>query len=271
MRGPFVSELRRELVGAAERRERRRLRLPALRLGRRQLLVAAAAACAAIAIAVVALPGSGQRSSVPATSGSETPLFGGSLDPDVRYATRVQEPALSFQVDDGEWFVRDAAEPSFLDIERRAPRDETGQEGPPVGFLWFLRPTQVYDPAARGSLDSALTDMPDDFLAWLRRHPDVRAGRPEPVTVAGMDGTQVDLAVSFTRPAVADPWCRQTFQLPCTAIAPFVESLDGERMRIMVFEVDGAPFVIGITAFDARGLDALLPHAEAVLETLRVR
>jgi hypothetical protein len=268
MSRPFVSELRRELVEAAERRERRRLRLP--RVPRPLALAAAAAACMAIAVAVVTLPGDGPGGSVPATSGGAKPLFGGSLAPDVRYTTRLQDPALSFQVDDDRWFAPDTSEPSHLALERRGERGASGKE-PSLGWLVFLRPTQVYDPAARGSLDAALADVPDDLLGWLRRHPDVRAGRPEPVTVAGMEGQQVDLTVAFSRPAHEDPYCRQTFGEVCTAIAPFMTPFNGERARVMVFEVDGAPYVIGIAALSERDLDALLPHAEAVLETLRVR
>jgi hypothetical protein len=271
MSRPFVSELRRELVDAAARRERRRLRLPALRLGRRPALALAAAACAAIALAVVALPGGDQqRNQTSAAPGSETPLFGGSLDPNVRYATRVQRPALSLQVDDDGWFVPDASEPSYLELQRVGPRAQSGQEAV-VGRLSFLRPAQVYDPNARGSVDAALADVPEDFLGWLRRHPDVRAGRPQPVSVAGLDGMQIDVTIAFSRPALEDPECRRTVGRVCTAIAPFMTPVNGERARIMAFEVDGAPYVIGISAFDQRGLDALLPHAEAVLETLRVR
>jgi hypothetical protein len=145
----FVSELRGELVAAAEREQARRL--PRIeRPSPRFVLTAAAAAALALIVllAVTALDTEpldrGSRPAArPTPEGQD--LFGGQLAPDVRYRTRAFVPALSFVVADDAWYVGETALPDALVLERR-PHLEPGKFARPFGFLAFDRITEVFEP-----------------------------------------------------------------------------------------------------------------------------
>ena len=82
---------------------------------REQVVLGTVAAAVLVAIVAFAAAGTGVRNqqATPTPTPQPTPaadrdLFGGSLEPGVRYHTRAFIPALSFEVADTEWIVTDA-------------------------------------------------------------------------------------------------------------------------------------------------------------------
>jgi hypothetical protein len=268
----FVSELREELVAAAEREQARRLPLVDLPV-RRTLLAAAAAA--AVALVVVLAAGSLNVSDEPAPVVEEpTPevvreLFGGELTPNVRYRTRALVPAISFVVADDQWHTTDTEQPDVLVLDHGEGFFEPGGERRPPGALVFGRVTEVYDPAVRG-LRASLTTAPSDLYAWFRDHPDLRVGRSEPVTVAGVPGQRFDVEVDFTRPTHPDPECRRRFQLTCSALGPRASFQDGTLMQLTILATEPDPLVISVEHFTRAGLREMEEAAAPVLESLRI-
>ncbi len=181
----FVSELRRELVAAAEREEERRLPRAPLFAPRLLLIGGAAVAAAAAVVLVLALGGlrsePAHNDRVPAArptpEGRE--LFGGSLEEGVRYRTRAFIPALSFVATGPNWETQDTTRPDVLALELGVPRKELGDGltagGPPIGTLAFARIPEVYNPNVKG-LDQSRTAAPADLYEWMRAHPDLRVG-----------------------------------------------------------------------------------------------
>ena len=241
---------------------------------RREQVVLGAVAAAVLAAIVVFAASSGVEPGQPTPTPSPTPrptferereLFGGSLEPGVRYRTRALVPALSFEVADTEWLARDTTAPNYLLLERRIRTGQPGGEYPGRSWLAFSRLPVVYDPR-RGRQIAA----PADLYEWMRRHPDLAVGRREPATVAAVPGYRFSVHVRFRRPAVFAPTCIRP-DVACTAIAPNRFLLNGARMRTIVLHTsDGDPLVIDLTGLAPRDLDALEGPAAAVLRSLLI-
>jgi len=268
----FVPTLREQLVEAAAREQSRRVpQRPELRP--RALVLAGAGALLALIVALAALgglqpePRVADRPPPPAPEGRE--LFGGSLQPGVRYRTTDFVPALSFAVGDEDWFVEDSTGVDFLYLDRRNRSGEPGGEVAPVTALAFHRVSQVYEAGGRG-LRGSLAAAPADMHRWLARHPDVRVGPRRPATVAGVPGTVFEAEISFTRPAHRDPWCWQELREVCTALAPAFMFPDGSRLRTYVLPAGSEPLLITLLALPGGDLDDLEEPAARLLDTLRI-
>lgn len=240
-----------------------------MRVRRDQLVLGAVAAAVLLAIvAFAASSGVKTEPAVPTPSAvpsAERDLFGGSLEPRVRYRTRAFAPPLSFVVGDTEWLVEDATRADHLAIERRIRSGQPGGELPSRSAVVFSRIVQVLDPRTGRGL------YVDDLYDWFRRHPDLRVGPARPVTVAGVRGERFDVAVDFTRPAHAAAACRPLL-IVCTAIAPGRYFTDGTRMRTYVLPRPGdtPPLVIDVVGQTQRDLDKVEAPAAELLRTLRI-
>lgn len=269
----FVTELRAELVAAAEREQARRT--PRVHVPARRTLLAAAAAAAVALVVVIA---AGSLSTVPddddrpvATPTPEArPLFGGQIVPDVRYQTRAFVPTLSFVVRDDKWRAVITEQPDVLLLERGEGYFDpgTGERRPPAALTFgYIR--EVYDPALRG-LQASRTAAPADLYAWLRAHPDLRVGRAEPVTVAGVPGKQFPIEVRFDRPTHPDPECRRRWQVTCTALVPGASLQAGTLIQMTILGTEPDPLVITIDHFTRAGLREIEKAAGPMLDSLRI-
>ena len=268
----FVTELRSELVAAAEREQARRL--PRLELPLRPILLTAAAAAALVLVVVVA---AGSLRTAPHEDappvGEPTPdarpLFGGTLTPDVRYETRAFIPKLSFVVGDDEWSATVTDQPDVLRLERGEPYFDPGGERRPPAALSFGYVREVYDPAVRG-LKASRTLAPADLQAWLRAHPDLRVGRAEPVTVAGVPGRRFPIEVRFSRPTHSDPECRRRAGVTCTALFPGGSVQTGTLAQMTILRTEPDPLIITVDHFTRAGLREIERASAPVLESLRI-
>jgi hypothetical protein len=240
-----------------------------VRVRRDQLVLGAVAAALLLGIVAFAatstIPSHSEQPTPTATPASERDLFGGSLEPRVRYRTRSFAPTLSFVAGDTEWLVQEATERSHLVVERRIRGNRPGSELPSESAVIFSRIFELIDPATG-------TPLPRDenLYAWFSHHPDLRVGRAEPVTIAGIDGLQFDEAVRFDRPARSAAACRAQLTV-CTLIAPERYFPDGVRMHTIVLPLgQQAPLVIDIVGRTQRDLDAVEAPAEQLLRTLTV-
>ena len=269
----FVSDLREELVAAAEREQERRM--PRLGSPSPRLVLALAAATAmalALVLAAAALntrpvdDDSGRPATTP-TPGAR-PLFGGTLEPNVRYQTSEFAPRLSFVVADDRWMALDTT----LSDELRLMRVKRGAPGPAplrVRQLLFQRINEVADPSIRG-LEASRTTAPTDLYAWLRSHPDLQVGPARSVTVAGVPGRQFDVLVEFERPAHVDPWCQRHQLYTCTYLAPGLNPPDGAHLRMTVLRTEPEPLVITTGGMSAADLAAVDKAAGPLLDSLQV-
>jgi len=260
----LAAALRARLVAAAARRARRRLRVPLLPL-------VAALTAAAVGVAALTLlerrPSQRERSVVP-PGADVRPLFGGTLQPNVRYGTLALQPAVTLRVADRRWLALSTESADLLQLARAEQPAGDGLARRPLSRSWFSigRMTTVYDPAKRG-LERSLSPGPADPAGWLRAHPDVAAGPPRPARVAGLEGEVLDLRYRFSRPAHAVAEC-ELRGLECTALAPGEFHRDGALARVYVLKSDPGPLVVMLEALDAEAFRALEAAARPVLDSL---
>ncbi len=267
----FVSALREELVGAAEREQARRAPrfsrpAPRLALG----LVAAAVMVVILALAAGAL--STRTTDDESRPAEPTPeatrdLFGGGLVPEVRYRTRAFIPALSFVVPDDQWYVGDSASPLHVILDRR-PKVRPGQFARFPGWLAFDRINEVVEPTAQGR--AALIPAPTELYEWFRAHPDLRVGRSVPTTVAGVPAERFHVEVRFDRPAHGDVNCRRMFLRTCTLIAPEMSFFNGVVLDMYLVATEPQPLLVTVGGNTERGQATVAKAAGPVLETLRI-
>jgi DNA-directed RNA polymerase specialized sigma24 family protein len=255
--------LRRELVAASERG------VPSYVLPSARTVLVTVAAVALAAILIVAFTGGRRDEPAPrptAAPAGDRGLFGGALEPGVRYRPPSFIPSVSFEVADREWYLADGGATTSLLLQRRSDARAAQRA---AELLILARMTEVYDPEQRG-LTASLIPAPADLKAWLSAHPDLRVGGSEPVTVAGVPGEAFPAAVRFRRPAHTVSFCRRAARPACTAIAPGVLLLDGMRLRMIYLRAEPDPLLITLTAGPGGDLAALEAAAAPLLESLRI-
>jgi hypothetical protein len=95
------------------------------------------------------------------------------------YRSEEFKPSLSFRV--GAGWTNDLEIADALSMTRG---EEAG--------LAFLNVQEVYKP---GSTTLEVVDAPKDLVGWFQQHPYLQTDKPEPVTVGGLKGKQLDVVV----------------------------------------------------------------------------
>jgi hypothetical protein len=90
------------------------------------------------------------------------------------------KPALSFEVGKG-WSNTANQLSAYIEL---------GQQGE-TGFLTFANVKEVHKPA--GTYE--VVDAPEDLVGWLEHHPYLKTSKPQPVTVGGVKGEQLEVLV----------------------------------------------------------------------------
>ena len=95
------------------------------------------------------------------------------------YRSEEFKPSLSFRV--GEGWTSDVLEISdVLSIKRG---EEAG--------LAFLKVQEVYKPGT--TLE--VVEAPKDLVGWFQQHPYLQTDKPEPITIGGIKGVELDVVV----------------------------------------------------------------------------
>jgi hypothetical protein len=176
----------------------------------------------------------------------------------------VFRPPITYTLPDG-WLIADDG-PDYLGLEP-VTSDATG--------------IRVFRSPRAASQDATCPIAPApgvgttarDLVDWIRARPGLVAGDPVPVTLGGLAGLQLDLAIV----AGWTPSCPFANGLPTVAL--FVGSTDAsfrwvvagsERLRLTVLDVPGAgTVVVDIDAFDGSLMDGLLPAAAPIVGSLK--
>jgi hypothetical protein len=115
------------------------------------------------------------------------------------------KPPLSFKVGKG-W--TNAA-------EELSDYIELGYEGgSEVNYLTFANVKEVWKP---GTTD--VVDAPKDLVGWLQHHPYLKTSKPQPVTVGGVKGEQLEVVVGDL-PKDYSSLCAPSVGAGCVDIAP---------------------------------------------------
>ena len=97
------------------------------------------------------------------------------------YRSEEFRPSLSFRIGKG-WTTYTPEAPDTLRIS-------LGERG----IVGFANIHEVYKPTRTGAPN--VGEAPEDIVGWFRRHPYLDTTEPEPTTVGGVEGVQIDVIV----------------------------------------------------------------------------
>jgi len=171
------------------------------------------------------------------------------------YHTNVFKPSLSFSVGKG-WALECPEAPDYVCLV---------PPGKDMVFK-FLNVQKVYKPSTEISFKA--TPAPDELVAWFQQHPYLQTDKPEPVTVGGVKGEQVDVVVG-DRPesyeGLCGPDCVDLFRLSDGDVWAVEE---GYKDRVTVLEdMQGETVTIAFGS-PADEFDKFWPKAEKVVESV---
>ena len=175
-----------------------------------------------------------------------------------KYVTDEFKPAFSFEVADEGWVVGGAEERGILDMKQ-------GAEGP---VLSFVNEQEVFDPSK--PRDMVTVPAPKNLVAWLQGHPYLKTEEPQPATIGGVKGVQLDAAVADDVPPSE---CGDTcLGLLVVTLEISWVAYEKEKVRFIVLEdVGGERVTIAVSAPSAIDFEEFLPKAQKVIDTVQWR
>lgn len=209
-------------------------------------------------VAVSMLAGCGGGASPTPTSIPRAPVAPGT------YTSSSFRPPITYTLPAG-WLIADDAA-DYLALEP-VTSDATG--------IRIFRSPQAasQDPTCPIASAPGVGTTAKDLVDWIRSRLGLVAGDPVPVTMGGLAGLRIDIAIV----AGWKPSCPFANGLPTVAL--FVGSTDAsfrwvvagsERLQLSVLDVPGAgTVVVDIDAFDGSLMDGLLSAAAPIIGSLK--
>jgi hypothetical protein len=163
--------------------------------------------------------------------------------PPGEYHSEEFKPAFSFRVGKG-WQTPDA------DIKETPERliIESTEEVKGGTLLIFRNPPEAYDPQEHKWVN---VNSYEDILSWFQHHPYLKTSNPEPVTVGGVKGVQLETDVAEDSPEDAV----KSFRYSDGFVASIVR---GEQGRTIILDMKGEAVSIGVD----------FPEAQKVVDTV---
>src|SRR5918992_1395374 len=164
--------------------------------------------------------------------------------PPGEYHSEEFKPAFSFRVGKG-WRTPDAV------IEETPERliIETTEEVMGGTLLIFRNPPEAYDPQKDKWVN---VNSYEDILSWFEHHPQLKTSNPEPVTVGGVKGVQLETDVAKDSPEDEVPSFRYSDGFEAGIVR-------GEQDRTIILDMKGEAVSIGVG----------FPRAQKVVDTVK--
>jgi serine/threonine-protein kinase len=182
------------------------------------------------------------------------------------YANDTFDPALELTLGDG-WFLHNSYDDA-VSLIREDNEDEA------IDFTHV----QVVYPAGCPGPTTLVGRTSDEVIRWIQEHPNLAAGYPQPVNVAGISGLSIDAVIdkgggmgcaNEDNPDGEYVWLFPVGGREATG-GDLVGAWTGTRLRFLVLEIDGKATTIIVRA-PGDTYDAFLRQAAAVLATLQLR
>src|SRR5215207_7419547 len=163
------------------------------------------------------------------------------------------KPPLSFKV----------SKPWSNTAEQRSDWIELGYEGD-TGFISFANVKEVFKP---GTIK--VVDAPQDLVGWLQQNPYLKTSKPQPVTLGGVKGEQLEVVVDHL-PKDPNGYCGSDcldiFNQSSNQIGYFREV--NKRKVIVLGDVKGDTVVIWF-AGPPDTFDKFAPKAQKVMDSVK--
>jgi hypothetical protein len=164
------------------------------------------------------------------------------------------KPPLSFEVSKG-WTITENQVSDFIELTQQGEIDS----------LNFANVKEVYKPGTTN-----VVDAPEDLLGWLQHHPYLKTSKPQPVTVGGVKGEQLEVLVDHL-PKNPNGYCGSDcldiFNLSDTGIGGYFKEVN-KRKVIVLEDVKGDTVVIWYAA-PPDEFDEFATEAQKVLDTVK--
>jgi hypothetical protein len=176
------------------------------------------------------------------------------------YRTESFKPALSFTVGKG-WALECPEGPDYVCL--LPPGEHT--------LFKFLSVAEVYKPSKLIDMSGETTPPPADLVGWFEQHPYLQTDKPEPVTVGGIKGQQIDVVVGELPKDYPEGLCggSDCVQLTVGSVGEDWAVEEGYKDRVTVLEdVKGETVIIDFGS-PAAEFDEYWPEAEKVVESVK--
>ena len=164
------------------------------------------------------------------------------------------KPALSFKVGKG-WSITENQLSDYIELSQQGEIDT----------LNFANVKEVYKPGTTN-----VVDAPEDLLGWLQHHPYLKTSKPQPVTVGGVKGEQLEVLVDHL-PKDPNGYCGSDcldiFNLSDTGIGGYFKEVN-KRKVIVLEDVEGDTVVIWY-AGPPDTFDKFAPRAQKVIDSVK--
>jgi hypothetical protein len=176
------------------------------------------------------------------------------------YRTEVFKPALSFTVGKG-WALECPEGPDYVCL--LPPGEQT--------LFKFLNVAEVYRPSELIDMSGETTPLPQDLVGWFEQHPYLQTDKPEPVTVGGIKGQQIDVVVVDLPKDYPEGLCAPSdcVQLTVGSVGEDWAVEEGNKDRVTVLEVAKGQTVIIDFGSPAAKFDEYWPEAEKVVQSVQ--
>ena len=175
------------------------------------------------------------------------------------YRTEVFKPALSFTVGKGWALVECCPEgPDYVSLH--PPGEQT--------LFKFVNVDEVYKPSGLIDMSGETTPPPADLVGWFEQHPYLQTDKPQPVTVGGIKGQQIDVVVGDLPKDYSGACGFDCVQLSVLSIGDWAIE-EGNKDRLTVLEdVKGQTVIIDFGSPAAK-FDEYWPEAEKVVQSVK--
>src|SRR5215203_2717400 len=175
------------------------------------------------------------------------------------YRTEVFKPALAFTVGKG-WALECCPEgPDYVSLH--PPGEQT--------LFKFVNVDEVYKPSELIDMTGETTPPPADLVGWFEQHPYLQTDKPEPVTVGGINGQQIDVVVGDLPKDYPEGLCGfDCVQLSVLNTGDWAVE-EGNKDQLTVLEDAKGETVIIDFGSPAAKFDEFWPEAEKVVESVK--
>jgi hypothetical protein len=131
-----------------------------------------------LTILILALTACGSGSAQEAAKARPLPLYEKALRPGEYHSVKFKPP-LSFELGKG-WSNGEEQLSDFIQLRQQGE----------IGSLQFANVNEVFEPGTTN-----VQEAPKDLVGWLQHHPYLKTSKPQPVTVGGVEGEQLEVLV----------------------------------------------------------------------------
>ena len=204
-------------------------------------------------VTILALTACGSGSAQEEAKARPLPLYEQALSPGEYHSVKFK-PAVSFEV----------SRPWSNTAEQLSDWIELGYEGE-TGSISFANVKEVFKPGTTN-----VVEAPKDLVGWLQHHPYLKTSKPQPVTVGGLKGEQLEVLVDHL-PKDPNGYCGSDcldifYQSSGDQIGYFSEV---NKRRVFVLEDVKGDTVVIWYAGPPDTFDKFAPKAQKVVDSVK--